>query len=86
MTPPPSHPPYRRAHWRARVDLDVSLRTLRAALVGDEDLDGLDDEVRLRLIRDVFRVLDRELCAGAGLPTPWRRWWTRRRSMDRYRR
>lgn len=83
---PRLHPPYRRAHWRAHVDLEVSLRTLRAALNDTEDTDGITDKVRLRLVRDVFRVLDRELCAGAGLPREWRRWWTRRRSMDRWRR
>lgn len=67
-----------RAHHRAQVDPDVSLRTLRGAL-GPEGAQ-LDPDTRLRLIRDVFRVLDRSLCEGGGLPKDWRRWWLRRKS------
>ena len=70
--------PAQRAHWRARVDPEVTLRTLRAA-AGREGRE-LGPEVQARLLADLFRVLDRELCAGAGLPHDWRRWWLRRRS------
>jgi hypothetical protein len=78
------HHPASIAHYRARVDLEVTLRTLRAA-AGREGRE-LGPETQARLLGDLFRVLDRELCAGAGLPRDWRRWWLRRRSMTTYRR
>lgn len=78
------HPPYRVAHWRAHVDLEVTLRTLRAA--AGRDGRELGPEPQARLLADLFRVLDRELSGGAGLPRDWRRWWLRRRSMNGRRR
>lgn len=67
------------AHHRATVDLEVTLRTLRAAC-GSEGRE-LGPEVQARMLADLFRVLDRELSGGRGLPHDWRKYWTRRRSV-----
>jgi hypothetical protein len=78
------HPQPQSGHFRTTVDLEVTLRTLRAA-AGAEGR-ALGAETQARMLADLFRVLDRELCAGAGLPRDWRRWWLRRRSMNPHRR
>jgi hypothetical protein len=53
------------------VDPDVSLRTLRAA-IGSEGRALHDDRRRLRLIEDVFAVLDRYMREGGDPPKDWR--------------